>query len=536
MIEQLLHYKSYVQRYLDAPLLQEREAYIQNMYDRGLCRSRILATANYLVFFVKELELCDECYRPISIEDINKCAHVWANKITKCSLKRMPRSASYDRIANIAIDFLRQIGRLDTRYDDKSNIFNTIIERVHQKREYFGSPLYAERLRYMEYCKNKGFSHDSLIRIAKFQIYFTLSINDLGKRDYTDSDIENIANAVIQNPKFRINSDRCKRHFIWHITQWLSNIGWYKPNIEEAYYGKDILNQYLKWGLENKGYTANSIRHKRCRLKQFLGFLSNQKYTLSGLTTNICDEYILECFNERKNKRHTIAGIVSELRCFLRFAGEKGWCPKSMDSTFRAPRLYKMEILPAFAPWENVLHILDKYSKQQDDTSIRDYPILLLLSIYGLRCGEVANLRLTDISWRKSKFILTRSKRCKPQVFPLIQSVGEALIHYLRDVRPKECRLETVFVSMKAPFRPITTSGIYQMVRRNLKEEGLQLDKYGPHCLRYSCATNLLRRNHNMKEIADLLGHQNIETTMVYTKVDLNNLNKVSEMEWEELL
>ena len=49
-----------------------------------------------------------------------------------------------------------------------------------------------------------------------------------------------------------------------------------------------------------------------------------QRPTLSGLTTNICDEYILECFNERKNKRHTIAGIVSELRCFLRFAGEKG--------------------------------------------------------------------------------------------------------------------------------------------------------------------------------------------------------------------
>ena len=142
MIEELLHYKSYVQKYLDAPLLQEREAYIQDMYNRGLCRSRILATANYLVFFVKELDLCDECNRPIPIEAINKCAHVWVNKITKCSLKRIPRSASDDRIANIAIDFIRQIGRLDTRYDDESNIFNTIIERAHQKREYFGkSPL-----------------------------------------------------------------------------------------------------------------------------------------------------------------------------------------------------------------------------------------------------------------------------------------------------------------------------------------------------------------------------------------------------------
>lgn len=536
MIEQLLHYKSYLQRYLEAPLLQEREAYIQEMYDKGLCRNRILATANYLLFFVKELNLCDECKNPISIEEINECARIWTRSITKCSFKRTPRPASYDRIANLAIDWLGKIGRLDTRYDDKSIVFNILFERVHQKREYFGCPFYAERLLFMERCKKEGFAHDTLVRMAKSQIYFVQSISEMNKRDYTDCDLDHIADLVIQSPKFKIKTNISKRRFVWYVTQWLSYIGWYKSSQKENYYGEDFLCQYLHWGIKNKGYTNSSIRHKRVCLKQFLVFLSIHGYTLSGLTANICDDYISECCNIRKNKRHTIAGIVSDMRCFLRFAGNKGWCPKSLESSFRAPRLYKMENLPAFAPWEHVVHILEEYSKQNDNTSIRDYAILLLLSIYGLRCGEIVNLKLADISWRNSKFTLTRSKRCKPQFFPLIQSVGEALIHYLKDVRPNDCGLENVFISMKAPFRPITTSGIYQLVRKNLMKEGLHLDKYGPHCLRYSCATNLLRMEHDMKEIADLLGHQQIETTMVYAKIDLHNLYKVSELEWEELL
>lgn len=536
MIERIFHYKSYLQRHLDAPLLQEREAYIKNMYERGICRNRMLSTANYLLFFVQGLKLNDNSKEPISLEEISKCVHVWTQTITKSYFKRNARPASYNRIMNLAIDWLGKIGRLDKRYDDDSNLFNSFIVKKRQKREYIGCPFYEERLNYLIYCKDQGYSHYTLKRIAKYQVYFVSVLNDLKKRNYDMTDVELIADMVMCNPKFKIKAEYSRKHFISYVTQWLSYLGWYKKYQEESYYGEDFLKQYLKWGAENRGYTNKTIQKKKLTLKQFFTFLYSHRYTLNELTSEICDEYIYECANVRKNKRHTIAGVIADIRPFLKYAEGLEWCPCNLWISLRSPRLYKMESLPSFVPWEKVIAILDRYSKCQNPTSIRDYAILLLFSVYGLRCSEVVNLRLTDISWRNSTFTLERSKRCKTQVFPLVQIVGEALIHYIKDVRPNEHGSPTIFMSARPPYRPITTKAVYSMVRRILKNEDLKIEKYGPHSLRYSCATNLLRTNHSMKEIADLLGHRSMNTTMNYAKIDLANLKKVSQMDFEELI
>ena len=66
-------------------------------------------------------------------------------------------------------------------------------------------------------------------------------------------------------------------------------------------------------------------------------------------------------------------------------------------------------------------------TKTNDPTDIRDYAILMLLSIYGMRCSEVVNLRLEDLDWKKEQLYLRRAKRSKPQIFPLTKTVGEAI-------------------------------------------------------------------------------------------------------------
>lgn len=158
--------------------------------------------------------------------------------------------------------------------------------------------------------------------------------------------------------------------------------------------------------------------------------------------------------------------------------------------------------------------------------------MLLLLSVYGMRCSEVLELKLKDIDWRKEQIYLHRAKNCKPQILPLLPFVGEAIIRYIKEVRQNESHCETLFICMRAPYRPLTNAALYRIVSAALKDEHVELKHYGPHSLRHGCATHLVNAGYSMKEIADLLGHQQLDTTRIYAKVDLANLRKVADMEW----
>ena len=80
---------------------------------------------------------------------------------------------------------------------------------------------------------------------------------------------------------------------------------------------------------------------------------------------------------------------------------------------------------------------------------IRDHAILKLLAIYGLRSGEVRGLRLEDIDWTREVLTATRSKQRKTQYHPLVTSIGDAIVSYLQQARPR-CRHDEVFVTLKA--------------------------------------------------------------------------------------
>ena len=82
----------------------------------------------------------------------------------------------------------------------------------------------------------------------------------------------------------------------------------------------------------------------------------------------------------------------------------------------------------------------------------------------------------------------------------------------------------------------MTTSSIYKIVHDELVKYDLNVKHLGPHTLRHSCATHLVNSGHSMKEVADLLGHQMLDTTRIYAKVDLVGLRKVADMRWEGLL
>ena len=153
-----------------------------------------------------------------------------------------------------------------------------------------------------------------------------------------------------------------------------------------------------------------------------------------------------------------------------------------------------------------------------------------------MRRSEVAGLKLQDIDWKNEQIYLRRAKRSKPQVFPLSKTVGEAILRYLKEVRPRHCKLKELFIIRRSPYKALAATNIYAIVNRRLKPLNLPIKHHGPHALRHACATHLINEGFTLKEISDHLGHQELETTRIYTKVDLVNLRKVADQNWEGLL
>ncbi len=157
----------------------------------------------------------------------------------------------------------------------------------------------------------------------------------------------------------------------------------------------------------------------------------------------------------------------------------------------------------------------------------------MLLSIYGLRASEVLKLRLEDIDWRNELLHLKRAKTARLQTFPLSLTVGNALLRYIKEVRPI-CSRREVFLCRQAPYRPLTS--LYFTVNKHMVPLELAIKHHGPHALRHACASHLINEGVSLKEISDLLGHQELETTRIYTHVDLTSLRQIADFDIGDLL
>jgi len=189
--------------------------------------------------------------------------------------------------------------------------------------------------------------------------------------------------------------------------------------------------------------------------------------------------------------------------------------------------------LPAGPLWTDVERLFADLDVTRP-TDVRDRAILMLFATYGLRAIEVANLRLDDIDWEHDQLRVPRAKRRQAQVFPLLPSVGAAITDYLQSVRRPTLHRE-VFLTLVTPYRPLSRSGLYDMVAGRLRSLDVQCAHYGPHSLRHACAARLVAQGLTLKEIGDHLGHRCTSATRVYAKVDLPGLREVAAFDLGEL-
>lgn len=165
--------------------------------------------------------------------------------------------------------------------------------------------------------------------------------------------------------------------------------------------------------------------------------------------------------------------------------------------------------------------------EQSSAVGKRDYAIFLLASHLGLRASDLANLTWNNIDWDNGRITLYQYKTKNPVELPLLKEVGEAIVTYARDARPKS-DFKEVFLSAKAPYRPMTRISINGVITRIMQASGVDTSgrRFGPHSLRHSLASNLLRSGAALPTISSVLGHESTQTTMEYLRVDVNNLKE----------
>lgn len=406
-------------------------------------------------------------------------------------------------------------------------MFDQLLSRQFHILRHRSGPYSEERQRYLSFLIQEGRSRKTLQDICGL-LYSIAQLLPLDRR----VTIPQIEAAADEYGKPRDCSQRSlhvvKRWFVHHATKCFRLLGClHEPVAKQAFAWE--LEAFLTFEIRERGLAPATISNRQRSLSAFLTWLAIKVESLAEVTPDHIAHYFTTVGVQRRWKRTTISFVVNQLRQFFRFAESKRWCRTGLAATIDAPRMYGLERLPRGPAWTDVQRLI-RASRGCTPSNIRDHAILLLLAVYGFRSGEVRLLRLDDLDWERETIHVRRSKQRKSQRYPLVREVGDAILHYLRKVRPKSRHTE-VFLTLKHPHQPLSGGGFGTMVRKRMRRLGLKLHSYGPHTLRHACATHLLSEGFSLKEVGDHLGHVSPVATQMYTKVDLASLREVGEFD-----
>ena len=293
-----------------------------------------------------------------------------------------------------------------------------------------------------------------------------------------------------------------------------------------------ISGEYLAFLRDHRGTSERTARQHWEHVEALLSDLGNGNSThqLRCLTGPDIQRFIMR--HAGALSRDVRKKMCAAIRTFLRFLYMRGYTPLDLVSAVPVIPSFKLERLPTTISTDAIQRILGAVDRS---TAIgrRDYAMLLLLATYGLRAGQLCALRLEDIDWRGQLLRIPGAKGSKDHAFPLHPTVGEAMVDYLRNGRPSGYPFREVFLRVRAPIRPLC-GVLGNQIKRYADLAGVHPDSLGSHAWRHACATRMLENGHSLKTIRHMLGHASIQTTFIYTKVNLGALRDVA-LEWPEV-
>ncbi len=208
---------------------------------------------------------------------------------------------------------------------------------------------------------------------------------------------------------------------------------------------------------EERGLKESSIDHYRHYLNRFAAFLARHQITsLRELSVATLAAFVVDSAPAlSRNSRRDLCGTI---KVFLRYCHRERLVTVDLSAAVEMPQAYRLAELPRSIGWDEVRQIFAVVDRRSPK-GIRDYAILLLLVTYGLRAHEVAALTLDDLDWTRDRLCVPERKAGHWTVYPLASVVGEAIVAYLRQVRPTTADRH-LFFRVMAPVQPLRATAI----------------------------------------------------------------------------
>jgi site-specific recombinase XerD len=288
----------------------------------------------------------------------------------------------------------------------------------------------------------------------------------------------------------------------------------------------EICREYEAWLREERGLASASIAALMWEARNFLRWQFDRAGAASLETLSIVDIDLYMDMRAPGLRRKSLADVAERLRSVVRHLHRTGRIPTDLTPHIIGPMLDAYEDVPSTLERSQIAAVLATTQEDRSPRGLRDYAILQLLATYGLREGEICRLRLDDVDWRAESLRICHTKTNAYSYMPLMVTVGEALLDYLRLGRP-QVEVREIFVRSCAPY--IAMTNLYGMIRGRLAAAGVvPAGKRGPHVFRHARAVEMLRASVPQKIIGDVLGHRSTESTNTYLKLATDDLRAVA--------
>lgn len=240
------------------------------------------------------------------------------------------------------------------------------------------------------------------------------------------------------------------------------------------------LTEYLAFLREHRGFSERTVARQQLQVSRLLAHLGvDSGRKLERITVEQIDRYLVHA--ARGLGRQSMGAVCASLRGFLGHLHLRGVLHADLRAQVATPHLYALEDMPRAVAWSDIERTLGAIDRDTE-VGCRDYAVLALIAYCGLRAGDVAALDLGHLDWRRDTIHAPRPKSGTSESVPLIPSVGEALVAYLR--RRPDRRSQQVFLTVYAPIRAVADRQISQRARFYLQRAGVKAPKLGSHTLR----------------------------------------------------
>ena len=284
-----------------------------------------------------------------------------------------------------------------------------------------------------------------------------------------------------------------------------------------------ISKQFAEWMTQYRGAVQLTVLRYQSALQPFFEEVGAdpRAYTVPSVRG-----FVIRRLKKRGRPCAYLA--VTALRSFLRFTCAQGMTTPGLQHSVPAVARWRLSSLPRYLVPEDVNRVVSSCDLSKHG-GIRDRAILLLLARLALRAGDIVTLTLDDVDWKQGT-IRVCGKGRREALLPLPQDVGDALLAYVRDVRPRVAT-NRVFLTDRAPIKPFSgSSSISQVVHFALDRAGINNPpSHGANLLRHSAATSMLRSGSSLEAVGTVLRHRSPQTTAHYAKVDVAMLRQLAQ-------